>query len=99
MRYDTPIYFQKVVPGEYDESTGDYNDDAVEETMKFASVISTDADTITLIYGKIKQGILTVSLQRHYTDPYDRIRIGEKLYHVDSETRLRTKHVLVVSGV
>ena len=74
MRYDTPIYFQKVVPGEYDESTGDYNDDAVEETMKFASVISTDADTITLIYGKIKQGILTVSLQRHYTDPYDRIR-------------------------
>lgn len=99
MRYDTKVYFQRVVPGEYDETTGDYNEDSVEETMKRASVVNTDVETIRLLYGTIKQDVWTISLQRYYTASYDRIRIGDKLYHVDKETKLRTKQVLIVSGV
>ena len=31
MRYDTPIYFQKITPGEYDPDTGNYAPDSVKE--------------------------------------------------------------------
>ena len=37
MRYDTPIYFQKLTPGEYDPATGNYGEDTISEDMKFAS--------------------------------------------------------------
>lgn len=29
MRYDTPVYFQKVTQSEYDPTTGDYGEDTV----------------------------------------------------------------------
>ena len=32
MRYDTPVYFQKVTQGEYYPITGDYGEDTVDET-------------------------------------------------------------------
>lgn len=41
MRYDTPIYFQKLTPGEYDPSTGNYEEDTVSEDMKPAAVMDT----------------------------------------------------------
>ena len=34
MRYDTPIYFQKLTPGEYDPATGNYGEDTISEDMK-----------------------------------------------------------------
>ena len=38
MRYDnTPIYFQKLTPGEYDPATGNYGEDMISEDMKYAS--------------------------------------------------------------
>ena len=33
VRYDTPVYFLKITPGEYDPNTGNYGDDTVEETL------------------------------------------------------------------
>ena len=33
MRYDTPIYFQKLTPGEYDPTTGNYGEDMISEDM------------------------------------------------------------------
>ena len=39
MRYDTPIYFQKLTPGEYDPATGNYGEDTISEDMKSASVM------------------------------------------------------------
>ena len=36
MRYDTPIYFQKLTPGEYDPATGNYGEDTISEDMKSA---------------------------------------------------------------
>ena len=49
MRYDTPIYFQKIVPGEYDKKTGNYADDQIEEVRMYASVMDTGAETMRLV--------------------------------------------------
>ena len=99
MRYDTPVYFQKITSGEYDPKTGNYADDAVEETLRYASVMDTGTETMIQVYGSIKQGSLTIQIQNHYTEPFDRIRVGKKVYSVDFSRKLRTKHVFVVSEV
>ena len=99
MRYDTPIYFQKITPGEYDSSTGNYADDTVEETLRYASVMDTGTDMLKLVYGSLKQGSLTVQLQNHYQEPFDCIRVGKKTYKVDFSRTLRTKHTFIVSEV
>lgn len=99
MRYDTPVYFQKVIPGEYDPNTGNYADDTVEETLRYASVMNTGEERLKLVYDGPKQGSLTIQLQTHYTDPFDRIRVGEKVYNVDFSRKLRMKHIFVVSEV
>lgn len=99
MRYDTPIFFQRVTPGEYDPNTGNYGPDILVEEKRYASVTDTGTDTINLVYGQLKQGSLTVRLHNHYNNPFDRIRIGDKFYRVDMERNLRNGHVLVVSEV
>ena len=99
MRYDTSVYFQKITPGKYDPSTGNYGDDTVEETLRYASVMNTGEDQLRLVYDGPKQGSLTIQLQNHYTAPFSQIRIGEKIYQVDSSRELRTKHTFIVSEV
>lgn len=99
MRYDTPVYFQKITSGEYDPDTGNYADDIVEETLRYASVMNTGEDTLRLVYDGPKQGSLTIQIQNHYTEPFDRIRVGEKVYSVDYSRPLQIKHVFVVSEV
>ena len=99
MRYDKPVYFQKITPGEYEADTGNYADDTVAETMRYASVMNTGEEKLKLVYDGPKQGSLTIQLQTHYTEPFDRIRVGEKLYCVDFSRKLRTKHTFVVSEV
>lgn len=99
MRFDTPIYFQRKVKGAYDPSTGNYGPATTEEAVRYASVNNTGTETLNIVYGEIKQGSLTVILQMPYTEPFDRIRIGDKYYRVDRERRLRTKHTFVVSEV
>ena len=91
MRYDTPIYFQKLTPGEYDPATGNYGEDAISEDMKSASVMDTGTNTMMLVYSGIKEGSLTIHLQNHYDRPFDRIRVGNKTYGVDFSRKLRTK--------
>ena len=99
MRYDTPVYFQHVTPGEYDPNTGNYLPDAVREVMKRASVTSTGVGTLRLLYGELKQGSYVVRLQRAYTEPFDHIRIGTKVYNVDMTRSLRTKMSFVIHEV
>lgn len=97
MRYDTPVYFQKIASGEYNPATGDYGPDNITEVKRYADVIDTGADMLKIVYGGIRQGSKTIQLQNHYTEPFDRIRIGSKVYRVDYDRLLRTKHVFVVS--
>lgn len=99
MRYDTPIYFQSVTQGAYDESTGNYEDDKVTETRVMASVMDTQTETMKLIYGDIRQGSLTLTVQNHYDQLFDTIRIGTKKYRVDRTRRLRVKQTFIVSEV
>lgn len=99
MRYDTPVYFQRITPGEYDPDTGNYADDIVEETLRYASVMNTGEDTLRLVYDGPKQGSLTIQIQNHYTELFDRIRVDNKLYAVDFSRKLRVKHTFVVSEV
>ena len=99
MRYDTPIYFRKITPGEYDEETGNYEADTIEETLRYASVMDTGAQAMTLVYGKIQQGSLTIHLQNQYHDSFDYIRIRDRVYRVDSVRNLRVKQCLIVSEV
>lgn len=99
MRYDTPIYFQNITQGAYDSETGDYQEDIIEETRRYAAVGNTGAEALKLLYGSIRQGSLTIQLQNHYDAPFSRIRVGNATYQVDFSRRLRTKHVFVVSEV
>jgi hypothetical protein len=99
VRYDTPIYFQKVISGEYDPNTGNYGNDTVEETLRYASVMDTGTEMLKLVYDGPKQDSLTIQLQNLYQEPFDRIRVGEKVYQADFSRRLRTKHTFVVSEV
>ena len=99
MRFDTPIYFQRKVKGAYDATTGNYGPATVEEVVRYASITNTGTETLNIVYGELKQGSLTVILQMPYTEPFDRIRIGDKYYRVDRERRLRTKQTFVVSEV
>lgn len=99
MRYDTPIYFQKITQGVYNPDTGNYGPDNVTETLRYASVMDTGRETLRLVYDGPKQGSLTIQLQSHYTEPFDRIRVGEKGYGVDFSRKLRTKHTFIVSEV
>lgn len=99
MRCDTPIFFQRIISGELDVSTGNYGEDTVTEVEKFASVTDSSTETMNLVYGALKQGSKTIRLLMHYTEPFDRIRIGSEIYRVDRSRKLRTKHVFVVSEV
>ena len=99
MRYDTPIYFQRLTQGEYDESTGNYEDDQIEETEVMASVMDTQTETMKLVYGDIRQGSLTLTIQNHFDQTFDNIRIGDKVYRVDRIRRLRVKQSFIVSEV
>ena len=99
MRFDTPVYFRSIIRGEYNAATGDYLPDTPVEVRRMASVTSTGIATLKLLYGDLPQGNLTVRLQRAYKDPFDEIRIGEKLYKVDMRRPLRTKMVFVVHEV
>lgn len=99
MRYDTPIYFRRVTAGTYDPETGNYSSDTVTEAARYAAVMDTRTETMQLVYGEIRQGSLTVHIQNHYTDPFDRIRIGEKHYRVDLRRQLRVKESFVLSEV
>lgn len=99
MRFDKPIFFQKLVPGEYNPATGNYESDKIEETKKYASVTSAGVETLDLIYGELRQGSFVVRLQSIHSYAFDRIRIGQKLYRIDFQRQLRTKQVFVVSEV
>ena len=99
MRYDTPVFFQRVLPGEYDSKTGNYAADQVTEVQKMASVMDTRAEIMQIVYGGIRQGSVTVQLQNHYQKPFDRIRIGNTNYKVDYTRKLRVKQTFILSEV
>lgn len=96
MRYDTPVFFQSIKSGEYDTNTHNYGEDIITEGKRYANVADTGTERLPLIYDKIKQGSKVIKLQRPYTKPFNRIRIGDKVYGVDFD---RARKIFVVSEV
>lgn len=99
MRYDTKVWFQRITPGAYDKETGNYGADTVKEELRYASVADTEDEMLMLVYGSIRQGSVTIQLQNQYLTPFDRIRIGEKVYKPDHRQNLRVKQIWVASEV
>lgn len=99
MRYDKEVYFQKIICGEYDPDKGEAPKDIVEEEKRDANVTSAGIKTMMHVYGEIRKGSCVVRLQNKYEEPFDRIRIGNMLYKVDSELPLRTKQAFLISDV
>lgn len=99
MRYDMPIYFQSIQSGEYDPDTGNYGKDIITEEKIYADVTDAGVETLKIVYGELRQGVFTIRLQNHYDKPFERIRVGRKVYQVDFSRKFRTKHVFVVSEV
>lgn len=99
MRYDTPIYFQRILQGVYNPETGDYAPETVQETVRYASVMDTRTETMQLVYGEIREGSLTVHLPQPYRAPFDRIRVGDRVFHVDYRRDLRVKQSFLLSEV
>ena len=95
MRFDTPVYFQTITPGEYNVETANYNPDTVTEVKIYASVTDTGVETLKTLYGKVKQGSLTIRLLRPYKELLNSIRIDDKIYTVDF--RKLNKRVFIVS--
>lgn len=100
MRFDTPIWFVRNGAEQYNPETGDYEADGdPEKELELASVNDTKAETMVLIYGKIRQGSLTVRIQGQHAGPFDYIEIDGKKYSVDQVRQLRTKTTYFVSEV
>lgn len=99
MRFDTPVHFQRIQPGAYEESSGDYGADIISEDKCCGNVTDAGTDTLHLVYGGIRQGCKVIRLQTYYEKVFDRIRIGEKVYQVDFSRKLKVKQVFVVSEV
>lgn len=99
MRYDKAIYFQRTIPGKYDERSGNYQADITLEDLRYAAIMDTGTETMRLVYGGIKQGSKTIHLQNKYVEPFDKIRIGGKVYAVDHFRTLNQKQSFVVSEI
>ena len=96
MRYNTPIYFQLNRKPDYDVTSGDYIEVAPDEEKCFANVTDSGVETLNLVYGGLKQGSLTIRLQRPYKRPFNTIRVGDKQYRVDFS---RNQQAFIVSEV
>lgn len=95
MRYDTKAAFQ-LVEDAYD-SKGDYTESVAEEHIEYVSVVNTDIQTMHLVYGEIRQGSITVTLQNYVGYTFNRIVINEKNYTVDQAIDLRVKKAYILS--
>lgn len=98
MRYDTPVYFQRIT-STYNRETGNYDEGEPVETLRYADVTGTNIQTSKFVYGDVAQRSLTVRLNTYHNYPFDFIRIGDKRYKVDSQKLLRHKQTFIVSEV
>lgn len=83
------MYIQTLVPGKYNESTGNYDGDKLSEDKVMASVIGLEDETAQLLFGKLRDDCLVAHTQRYRV--FNRVRIGSKTYEVIKRRKLRRK--------
>ena len=96
MRYDKAVTFIKLNQT-YNTTTGNY--DETEEIIgtDYASVVSTDFQLSRIVYGGVKEGSITVTLQNGFAKPYDYIKVNGRKYRVDQSFILYVKQALICS--
>ena len=98
MRYDKEIRFIKEAETKYDPKTGNHEKTAQDTQIKcMASVIDASDKTIQIVYGELREGVLSIQLQNRMEEPFDYILIGSKRYKVDRKRNLRIKQTFIVS--
>lgn len=95
MRYDTKALFQ-LVEDDYN-SIGDYDETVKEQHTEYCAIQETDIQTMHIVYGEIRQGSITISLQNYIGYAFNRIVINGVPYVVDQAYTLRTKKVYIAS--
>lgn len=106
MRCDTQIYFitdgeRTLITDRDDPDYGGYTKETPVEAGMLADVTDTKTETQQLVYGRLREGSVTVRLNRQYLEPFDHIRIvdrvtgSSKLYDVDACRHLRHRSVFI----
>lgn len=106
MRCDTQIYFvtdgkQELVTDPANEDYGGYTTGQPSEIGRMADVTDTQTSTQQLVYGKLCEGSVTVRLNGHHLEPFDHIRIVDRitgtsrLFDVDAFRHLRQRSVFI----
>ena len=99
MRFNKPVYFQKITSGEYNANTGNYDSDTIVERVRFADVTDTKTEIVQAMFGDVRKNILTIRLQTPYTEAFNRIRVADKIYKVEYSRALGFKQIFIVSEV
>ena len=110
MRCDTQIYFitdgeRTLITDHNDPDYGGYAKATPVEAGMLADVTDTKTETQQLVYGKLREGSVTVRLNGHYLEPFDHIRIVNretgvsKLFDVDAFRHLRHRSVFICHEV
>lgn len=99
MRFDRKICLVRQIPGQFNPKTGNYDNDRPEHFDLYASVMDTRTQMLTLVYGRLVQGSLTITFQNHIQKSFDWIELGGRRYKVDWRRRLQIKEAMVVSEV
>lgn len=100
MRYDKLITPYNYDRGLYNEDTGDY--DIVGDTAGepiIASVNDASDQTVKLIYGEIREGVLVIHVPYNIEEGIDYIKYKDKKYRIDRKRNLRFKTTFIVSEV
>lgn len=99
MRYNRKVWFVNEAEPVYDDLTGDYLAGKVERIFRYASISTTGEESQNMLYGKIKEGALTVLIQNTVEAPFQYIEVDEegKKYLVDNKRKTRRGLVLRVS--
>lgn len=101
MRYDKVITPCEENRGLYNEDTGDYDDvgDIYNEPI-IASVCDASDQTVKLVYGEIREGVLMIHVPTNDIDiKTDYIMYKGKKYRIDKRRNLRFKTTFIVSEV
>lgn len=100
MRYDKIISLYRDERGSYNEDTGDYEhaSDGFLDSI-IASVNDASDQTVKLIYGEIREGVLVIHVPYNIGDGIDYIKYKDKKYRIDRKRNLRFKTTFIVSEV
>ncbi|MDO4614627.1 MAG: hypothetical protein Q4B15_03265 [Lachnospiraceae bacterium] len=99
MRYDEKVLFVLKGDRTYDKATGDYSEPELSTTEMMASVMDTGNDALQLVYGKLREGSLTVHLPVDAPEVFSHIEIRGRKYHADKRRNLRHGCSFIVSEV